>query len=798
MFCANCGKELKPGAKFCTSCGAPVEADATEEPEAGSTETDAAEDTEASGAQSVDADATNPPAATDESERPVDTTTVSTPDETTVVTPDATTVVSDADETTVVSDSEETTVIPGAEATTVAPESPVLPEAPIAPEHDREADTAAAVASFDDVEPAPAAPAYVPPMASAPAVAPEAPKKKGHGALIIGIVALIAVLAVGAALYVRVNGLPGAASGAYTADAPAQVSAKTHVRPKDANGKEMSAYVAYLISTKGSGDAASIATTPYRYEGTDDSGFTLADFGDVEDGDYTLVIVDSSDTSSSTRYDVPVHYEHDNPKAPETLDPEPPAPSTDGSQAATTTSDTRTDEQKAADLYLAKCREYIDEYGEPTLTSYQYNDLASGLAVARLIDFDGDGMDELLLVYDTKPAPSDSVYSYDTDQKGAYTVEVWAYKDGKISKVYDEPDSVRSADDGSLFVQISTLDGTETCISTRTQDYDETTSSDVFRNYAFDGDEFDVALETASQSEQGGSNTVFTVDGQEVSLDDEIAASKRVQQTDCIWLLISTYFQASPNVSQTVSDTNATLDELKSRSEGNAASTASATTAPEQAYTSESVDKSYTIVNAYSPSSTQGVMWSYPQFSKVDGSTDSALDALNAQLAKSCEDDANLAKMWNTSLDTAMVDDHQDLCASINGSIASVFSVRDETGGGQHGTDTSFGTFYDLSTGKAVDATTALNMSASDLAAKGVAGINAYLAKNPSDLGVSADDISKMAGEQDRYVRDDKGTFIITRSYELGSYAFGSHRIYVMANDPANNAIVGTEVADNY
>ncbi len=728
MFCTNCGKELKPGAKFCTSCGAPVE--------------------------------------------------------------------TDADETTVVSDSEETAVIPGAEATTVVPEAPVAAEALIAPEHDREADTAAAVASFDDVEPAPAASAYVPPMASAPAAPLEAPKKKGHGALIIGIVALIAVLVVGAALYVRVHGLPGAASGAYTADSPAQVSAKTHVRPKDANGKEMSAYVAYLISTKGSGDAASIAMTPYRYEGTDDSGFTLADFGDVEDGDYTLVIVDSSDASSSTRYDVPVHYEHDNPKAPETLDPEPPAPSTDGSQAATTTTDTRTDEQKAADLYLAKCREYIDKYGEPTLTSYQYNDLASGLAVARLIDFDGDGMDELLLVYDTNPAPSGSVYSYDTDQKGAYTVEVWAYKDGKISKVYDEPDSVRSADDGSLFVQISTLDGTEICVSTRTQDYDETTSSDVFRNYAFDGDEFDVALETASQSEQGGSNTVFTVDGQEVSLDDEIAASKRVQQTDCIWLLISTYFQASPNVSQTISDTNATLDELKSRSAGNAATTAATTS--EQAYSSESVDQNYTIVNAYSPSSTQGVMWSYPKFSKVDGSTDDALDALNAQLAKSCEDDANLAKMWNTSLDTVMVDDHQDLCASINGSIASVFSVRDETGGGQHGTDASFGTFYDLSTGKAVDATTALNMSASDLAAKGVAGINAYLAKNPSDLGVSADDISKMAGEQDRYVRDDKGTFIITRSYELGSFAFGSHRIYVMANDPANNAIVGTEVADNY
>ena len=730
MFCTNCGKELKPGAKFCTTCGCPVDAD-----DAGETKV------------------------------------VSSPDETSVVSPDATTVSGPAAETT------------------------VIPESPVAPEHDREADTAAAVASFDDVEPA-SAPAYAAPASVPPAPAGEAPKKKGHGALIIGIVVLIAVLAVGGALYVRLHGLPGFAQTAYTADAPAQVSAKTRVRPKDANGKEMSAYVAYLVSTKGTGDAASISTTPYRYEGTDDSGFTLEDFGDVEDGDYTLVIVDNSDSGSSARYDVPVHYEHDNPKAPESLDPEPPAPSADDAQAATTTTDARTDEQKAADLYLAKCREYIDKYGKATLTHYDCVDLASGLAVARLMDFDGDGTDELLLAYDTVPAPSGSSFDYDSNQKSAYKVEVWAYKDGKSSKVYDEPDTVLSADDGSLFVQICTLDGTEACVSTRTQDYDENTFSDVFRNYAFDGDEFDVALETASSSEQGGSNTVFTVDGQEVSLDDELAASKRVQQSDCFWLLASTYFQNSPDVSQTVSDTNATLDELKSRSEGNAATTAAATS--EQAYTSESVDKSYTIVNPYSPSSTQGVMWSYPQFSKVDGSTDAALDALNAQLAKACEDDANLGKAWGPASGAMMVDDHQDLCASINGSIASVFSARDETGGGAHGTDESFGTFYDLSTGKAVDATTALNMSAEDLQAKGVAGINAFLAKNPSDLGVSADDISKMAGEQDRYVRDEKGTFIITRSYELGSYAFGSHRIYVMANDPANNAIVGTEVADNY
>ena len=737
MFCTNCGKELKPGAKFCTTCGCPVDAD-----DAGETKV------------------------------------VSSPDETSVVSPDATTVSGPAGETT------------------------VIPESPAAPEHDREADTAAAVASFDDVESA-SAPAYAAPAPVPPAPAGEAPKKKGHGALIIGIVALIAVLAVGGALYVRLHGLPGSVQTAYTADAPAQVSAKTRVRPKDANGKEMSAYVAYLVSTKGTGDASSISTTPYRYEGTDDSGFTLEDFGDVEDGDYTLVIVDNSDSGSSARYDVPVHYEHDNPKAPESLDPEPPAPSADDTQAATTTTDARTDEQKAADLYLAKCREYIDKYGKPGTREYQNGTLATGLAVAKLIDFNGDGMDELMLCYDTTPAPDQQDDAFSEQQKDAYAVEVWSYKDGKISKVFDEPDSVSSSNGASLFITMYELDGSP-CMSTWKAEFatgaNTTSEDDTFTYYAFNGTSFDASLTLASHYKNPYSDdhsVSYEVDGKQAGESDYRAASNRAQESGMIWLLsFNGTRSAGESAATTISDTKATLDELKSRSEGNAATTAAATS--EQAYTSESVDKSYTIVNPYSPSSTQGVMWSYPQFSKVDGSTDAALDALNAQLAKACEDDANLGKAWGPASGAMMVDDHQDLCASINGSIASVFSARDETGGGAHGTDKSFGTFYDLSTGKAVDAMTALNMSAEDLQAKGVAGINAFLAKNPSDLGVSADDISKMAGEQDRYVRDEKGTFIITRSYELGSYAFGSHRIYVMANDPANNAIVGTEVADNY
>ena len=569
----------------------------------------------------------------------------------------------------------------------------------------------------------------------------------------------------------------------------------------------MSAYVAYLISTKGQGPEASIDTTPYKREVTDGSDFSVTDFGDVPDGDYTLVIVDTSDggssnpsEGSSNRYDVPIHYEHDNSQASDTVDPAPPAPSTDDDSQVAATTDSRTDEQKAADLYLAKCQEYIDQYGEPAVKSYPYDDLATGLAVAKLVDFNGDGMDELLLVYDTVPAPSSDQDALTEDQQKAYKAEVWAYKDGDISKVYDEDGTVEASNGAEMFVTMFTLDGTP-CLRSLKIDYatGADASAEIYAStyYTFDGSSFNSVLTLESTYSHSDYSSTYKVNGNPASESDYDTASARAVEGDTLHLVSFKNTRSAGNsASDTVSDTNATLDELKSRSAGNAATTAATTS--DQAYTSESVDKSYTITNAYNPSSTQGVMWSYPQFSKVDGSTDSALDTLNAQLAKSCEDDANRGKTWGPATGATLIDEHQDLCASINGSIASVFSVRDETSGGAHGADTSFGTFYDLTTGQAVDATTALNMSASDLQAKGVAGINAFLAKNPSDNGVSSDDISKMASEQDRYVRDDKGTFIITRSYDLGSYSFGSHRIYVMANDPADNAIVGTEVADNY
>jgi len=72
--------------------------------------------------------------------------------------------------------------------------------------------------------------------------------------------------------------------------------------------------------------------------------------------------------------------------------------------------------------YYAKCQEYSTIYGAPSMESVgMKSSVASGLALVRLVDFDGDGTDELLLGYIVAKSNHDSYEQ---------AVEVWSYRDG--------------------------------------------------------------------------------------------------------------------------------------------------------------------------------------------------------------------------------------------------------------------------------------------------------------------------------------------------------------------------------
>ena len=97
--------------------------------------------------------------------------------------------------------------------------------------------------------------------------------------------------------------------------------------------------------------------------------------------------------------------------------------------------------------------------------------------------------------------------------------------------------------------------------------------------------------------------------------------------------------------------------------------------------------------------------------------------------------------------------------------------------------------YYDLSKGTEVDADVALGIDKDTLAGLASDAIDAFAHANPgiSDTG----DVRDHLYEMDRYGRDKAGIFFITRDYEMGTYADGSHVIYIKALN-GDDGLVGT------
>ncbi|MCD8324432.1 MAG: tetratricopeptide repeat protein, partial [Clostridiales bacterium] len=102
--------------------------------------------------------------------------------------------------------------------------------------------------------------------------------------------------------------------------------------------------------------------------------------------------------------------------------------------------------------YYNKLMEYQEDYGEGVIevsSDYEYAGFyeLSGLVFAELLDFDQDGKEELLLAY------------ADTDNDMDYVVEVWEYRDNKMSNVF-EGTSVVSGGGGFVLeaIELTVLD----------------------------------------------------------------------------------------------------------------------------------------------------------------------------------------------------------------------------------------------------------------------------------------------------------------------------------------------------
>lgn len=186
--------------------------------------------------------------------------------------------------------------------------------------------------------------------------------------------------------------------------------------------------------------------------------------------------------------------------------------------------------------------------------------------------------------------------------------------------------------------------------------------------------------------------------------------------------------------------------------------------------------------------------WQYPQFTSSVESE--GLNTVNTQLKNAFDTTLESTKNWTESSGMQCLDYDQTV-TYLSGSTASVRTATYVTGWGAHGSDSTSGAIYNLETGEAISPASAMGLSDSDLKQQAADGIRAYLKTDPSDIYDELDieaSIEDIVADYSRYYLTDDGLVVATQPYELGSFAYGSRDILVIAF--SDQSLVGNNVRD--
>lgn len=247
-------------------------------------------------------------------------------------------------------------------------------------------------------------------------VTPQPKKPKHKGRIVAAVIGGVAVVAIVAAIVIvpRIG-----ASSEVTSGGKGYVvcACETKVLPKNSKGKKLKSYTVELVPTNGKGKSYTI-----KVDGED--GFAMEDFGELPDQKYQMTITSGKGKKKSTST-MKVDYAKEGSDAPKNVE------LTQSKKEAKASAKAAV--KTANELFTDKILEYQKKYGEGEAVEVAQSTYgAQGVAFAKLVDFDGDGQDELLIEYSDEPL-------FNTNGATAAKAEVWAYRDGEIEKVY-EPD----------------------------------------------------------------------------------------------------------------------------------------------------------------------------------------------------------------------------------------------------------------------------------------------------------------------------------------------------------------------
>lgn len=250
---------------------------------------------------------------------------------------------------------------------------------------------------------------------------PQPTKPKHKGRIVAAVIGGVAVVAIVAAIVIvpRIGSSSEVTSGGkgYVVCA-----CETKVLPKNSKGKKLKNYTVELTPVSGKGKSYTI-----KVDG--DDGFTMEDFGELPDQKYQMTITSGKGKKKSTTT-MKVDYAKEGSDAPKSVE------LTQSKKEAKASAKAAV--KTANELFTDKILEYQKKYGEGEaveIDDSQSTYGAQGVAYAKLVDFDGDGQDELLIEYSDEPVDR-------VDNAAAAHLEVWAYKNGKIEKVYTPDVSV--------------------------------------------------------------------------------------------------------------------------------------------------------------------------------------------------------------------------------------------------------------------------------------------------------------------------------------------------------------------
>lgn len=585
-------------------------------------------------------------------------------------------------------------------------------------------------------EPAEAAQPFVP--------TPQPKKPKHKGRIVAAVIGGVAVVAIVAAIVIvpRIG-----ASSEVTSGGKGYVvcACETKVLPKNSKGKKLKSYTVELAPVSGKGKSYTI-----KVDGED--GFAMKDFGELPDQKYQMTITSGKGKKKSTTT-MKVDYAKEGSDAPKSVE------LTQSKKEAKASAKAAV--KTANELFTDKILEYQKKYGEGEAVEIDDSSTygAQGVAFAKLIDFDGDGQDELLIEYSDEPL-------FNTNGDTAAKAEVWAYRDGKIEKVY-EPD---------IWVDVMCVG-----VSLRVFDYDGTYG---FRRYLHDGEKINVKEVPVGMNEsRDGYECEFDAyDGKTFSAiagpapidDSKIAGTNEVTELSAV--LTST----EESVSSTIATVATTLEQLKSKDDDSLQVGYEAVTATQDVNFTAAVGEGPL---SPSPDDTCQITatWTYPQV-KGQGVGVAKFNKDMVQLVADTLDASKQASMDDEDSRVTMV--YTAEIVSIDGDIACVRTFTRSYQPPYRSVQMTRSAYYNLKTGEQVSLEDSLaqhGLSFDTLKSEAKQAIKTAKSDMDSAYNDGLDDDDNFT--EDHFYYDGKGYIVVLDTGEFDCMAWDTHDLVAHAFD---------------